>query len=71
MLSEEYDAIVGQNIVNGEIVYKNITPEVAKYERVARAAKEIFGVEGMKNLRPLYEELEAALADLPEGALRG
>ena len=71
MLSEEYDAIVGQNIVNGEIVYKNITPEVAKYERVARAAKAIFGVEGMKNLRPLYEELEAALADLPEGALGG
>ena len=37
--------------------------EVAKLERVARAAKAIFGVEGMKNLRPLYEELEAALAD--------
>ena len=45
--------------------------EAAKLERVARAVKAIFGVEGMKNLRPLYEELEAALADLPEGALGG
>ena len=47
-----------------------IADVVAKYERVARAAKAIFGVEGMKNLRPLYEELEAALADLPEDALK-
>ena len=70
MLSEEYDAIVGQNIVNGEIVYKNITPEVAKYERVARAADALMDKHSCRRGKEVVE-LEAALADLPEDALGG
>ena len=31
-LSERYDAITGQTIIGGEIVRKNVTPEVAKLE---------------------------------------
>ena len=59
--------IANENFAKANFKLKSL---VAKYERVARAAKAIFGVEGMKNLRPLYEELEAALADLPEDALK-
>ena len=31
-LSKRYDAITGQHIIGGEIVRKNVTPEVAKLE---------------------------------------
>ena len=46
-------------------MWNEIADEAAKYERVARAAKEF------ADRVPVSSELYAALADLPEGALGG
>ena len=57
-------------------VYMDVTPLVAKLERVARAAEEAWPFmfndipKKLNSKRSRYEELYDALADLPEDALK-